>query len=249
MTQPTLGAFDAYGIELEYMIVDARHARRRARRRSLLDAMPAARATAAALRVGWSNEIVLARRRAQERRPRPRSRARCRSRSSRSVARRTARSQPPTRGCCRPACIHGWTRHASPRCGRAAMLRDLRGVRPHLRLPRDTAGRTCRACTSTCRSPTTHKFARLLAAVRLVLPLIPALAASSPYRGWRGRCVSAIIDLRCTPRTPHDFPQIVGAVVPEPSINRAAYERDILSPMYDAIAGARPRRACCGTSG
>ena len=72
-------------------------------------------------------------------------------------------------------------------------------------------------------------------AVRVVLPLIPALAASSPLAGgadtgWRDYrlCVYATNSER--------FPGITGAVVPEPAASRAAYERDVLHPMYAAIA-------------
>src|SRR4030095_13291601 len=35
-------------------------------------------------------------------------------------------------------------------------------------------------------------------------------------------------------------PEMLGAIVPEPSTSRARYERDVLSPMYDAIASLDP---------
>ena len=56
-----------------------------------------------------------------------------------------------------------------------------------------TAGRTCRACTSTCRSRTTTSSARLHAAIRALLPILPALAASSPFVDGRA---TGLLDTR-----------------------------------------------------
>jgi gamma-glutamyl:cysteine ligase YbdK (ATP-grasp superfamily) len=79
------------------------------------------------------------------------------------------------------------------------------------------------------------EFARLHAAVRLVLPLIPALAASSPLREGR---LAGQLDARLDAYRHHTgtIPAIVRDVIPEPVANRAEYETQILQPMYDAIA-------------
>ena len=83
------------------------------------------------------------------------------------------------------------------------------------------------------------QFARLHAAVRLVLPLVPALAASSPFVD--GRAASER-DHRLAEYATHvaRVPELVGAIVPEPSDSRQAYERDVLARMYDAIAPHDP---------
>ena len=83
------------------------------------------------------------------------------------------------------------------------------------------------------------EFARLHAAVRVLLPLIPALAASSPYA--MGRAQPAL-DQRLVEYRDNAlrFPEITGAVVPENAASRESYERDILAPIYRAVAPVDP---------
>ena len=83
------------------------------------------------------------------------------------------------------------------------------------------------------------QFARLHAAVRLVLPLLPALAASSPIADG---VVTPMLDFRldayyaiCA-----STPSVVGDVVPETVGSRAEYDARILAPMYDEIAPLDP---------
>lgn len=76
-----------------------------------------------------------------------------------------------------------------------------------------------------------EEFGRLHAAIRLVLPLLPAIAASSPiYDGQ----LAPFRDSRLHHYIHHcdAIPSIVGAVVPEPVYTAADYEREILQPMY-----------------
>lgn len=79
------------------------------------------------------------------------------------------------------------------------------------------------------------EFERLHAAVRLVLPLIPALAASSPYAEGRD---SACADYRMEVYTHNAdlVPSIAGLIVPETVHGHADYEARILQPMYRDIA-------------
>ncbi len=79
------------------------------------------------------------------------------------------------------------------------------------------------------------QFARLHAAIRLVLPLLPALAASSPFldAGATGLMDSRMEAYR---HNSARIPEIAGLIVPEPVRSRAEYQRDILAPMYSAIA-------------
>jgi gamma-glutamyl:cysteine ligase YbdK (ATP-grasp superfamily) len=79
------------------------------------------------------------------------------------------------------------------------------------------------------------EFARLHAAIRLILPLLPALAASSPIAEGRP---TGLLDFRLEayrnncPITP----SVVGRVVPETVETQAEYDAKVLRPMYDEIA-------------
>ncbi len=84
-----------------------------------------------------------------------------------------------------------------------------------------------------------REFERLNAAVRVALPILPALAASSPYvdgrlggwmderlRAYRGHCARV--------------PSLTGRVIPEPVWTEAAYQREILEPIWRDLAAFDP---------
>lgn len=84
-----------------------------------------------------------------------------------------------------------------------------------------------------------EEFARLHAAIRLVLPVLPALAASSPVAdgglsGWADYRMRVYCD------NADNIPCIAGMVIPETVSSRAEYEQVILAPMYRAIAPYDP---------
>ena len=83
------------------------------------------------------------------------------------------------------------------------------------------------------------EFGRLHAAVRFLLPVLPALAASSPVveRRPTGRLDNRLDAYR---RNCARIPSVTGQVVPEPVFTRADYERTILGRMYDDIAPHDP---------
>ncbi|MDQ9170428.1 glutamate-cysteine ligase family protein [Oxalobacteraceae bacterium R-40] len=85
-----------------------------------------------------------------------------------------------------------------------------------------------------------EEFARLHAAVRLLLPILPALAASSPIADGKA---TGFADFRMeTYRSNADkIPSIAGLVVPENVSSRAEYEALILHPMYRDIAPFDPQ--------
>jgi carboxylate-amine ligase len=84
-----------------------------------------------------------------------------------------------------------------------------------------------------------EELARLHAAVRLVLPLLPGLAAASPYLdGRRQPFLDARLDTYR--RNQARVPEIVGSVIPEPIASAADYQDRILAPMYAAIAPHDP---------
>jgi len=84
-----------------------------------------------------------------------------------------------------------------------------------------------------------EEFGRLHAAIRLVLPLIPALSAASPYlEGARAPALDArLVSYRGNARR---VPSVTGQVVPEPAFTRAQYEREILGRIYDDMMGLDP---------
>ena len=83
------------------------------------------------------------------------------------------------------------------------------------------------------------EFARLHTAIRLVLPLIPALAASSPFADG---AATGFRDYRLAVYETHAsrFPSITGDVVPDVASSRSEYERTVLSPMYEALLESDP---------
>ncbi len=83
------------------------------------------------------------------------------------------------------------------------------------------------------------EFGRLHAAIRMVLPLLPALAASSPIyeRRLSGFCDSRLEVYRTNARR---VPSVSGLVVPEPVFTRADYESKIFAKMFAEIAPLDP---------
>lgn len=83
------------------------------------------------------------------------------------------------------------------------------------------------------------EFARLHAAIRLLLPILPALAASSPIAAGRP---AGLLDFRLEAYRSNalQIPSITGLVIPETVTSRADYEARILAPMYRDIAPFDP---------
>ena len=84
-----------------------------------------------------------------------------------------------------------------------------------------------------------EEFRRLHAAIRLVLPLLPAIAASSPVIERRR---SGLLDTRLDVYRDNAsaFPSIAGQIIPEPVFSRDAYYHTILQPMCDDIRPLDP---------
>ena len=74
------------------------------------------------------------------------------------------------------------------------------------------------------------QFERLHAAVRLVLPLLPALAASSPVVEWR---IADQLDARLVHYIGHcrRVPSLIGDVIPEPIFDEATYREQVFAPI------------------
>jgi gamma-glutamyl:cysteine ligase YbdK (ATP-grasp superfamily) len=85
------------------------------------------------------------------------------------------------------------------------------------------------------------EFARLHAAVRVILPLLPALAASSPIVEGRltGRMDTRLWYYRGNQRA---VPVVTARVIPEPVFTKAAYDETILQPIARALEPLDPER-------
>jgi carboxylate-amine ligase len=84
-----------------------------------------------------------------------------------------------------------------------------------------------------------EEFARLHAAVRLALPIIPALAASSPIAEGKQ---TGFLDFRMEAYRTNALrvPSIAGRLIPETVRSRAEYEERILATIYRDIAPFDP---------
>ncbi len=83
------------------------------------------------------------------------------------------------------------------------------------------------------------EFGRLHSAIRVLLPLIPALTASSPLMDG---LISGSMDTRLVQYqlNQKQIPSIAGLVIPEPVIDKASYEKEILAPIYREITPFDP---------
>jgi len=234
----TLHAFAGYGIELEYMIVD----------RQTLDVLPIADRMLRTAdgrvvneiprgRFAWSNEVVLHLIELKNKRPDPALpplidgfQAEVRALNAGLEAHGACLMPTATHPWMNPAVeTHLWNHdHAEIYrtydrifdCKRHGWA-NLQSM--HLNLP--FAGDA--------------EFARLHAAVRLVLPILPALAASSPFADGQ---FSGILDARMEHYRTHQIavPATIGAVIPEATADIADYRDCVLAPMYEAIAPHDP---------
>lgn len=79
------------------------------------------------------------------------------------------------------------------------------------------------------------EFGKLHAAIRLVLPILPALAAGSPIVGGT---LTGFMDTRLDyyRNNQKRVPSIAGSIIPEPVYTRSAYEKTVFGRIYEDIA-------------
>ncbi|EGJ50784.1 carboxylate-amine ligase [Desulfocurvibacter africanus] len=84
-----------------------------------------------------------------------------------------------------------------------------------------------------------EEFARLHAAIRLLMPLMPALTASTPVLDGRA---TGFLDTRMDyyARNSARVPSVTGLVVPEQVASREEYDRIIMQPMFADMAPLDP---------
>ncbi len=83
------------------------------------------------------------------------------------------------------------------------------------------------------------EFGKLHAAIRMVLPLIPAISASSPILDGK---ITGYQDTRLQVyrHNQDKVPQVAGKIIPEAVFNQRDYQCKILTPSYQAIAPFDP---------
>ena len=236
MDSAPLHAFAGYGIELEYMIVD----------RNTLSVLPIAdRLLGHSGEVprghfAWSNEVALHLIELKNARPAPALASL--ANGFQAEVRALNAALEPLGACLMPSAMHPWMNPATETrlwphdhadiyrsydrifdCKRHGWA-NLQSM--HLNLPfADDA-----------------EFARLHAAVRLVLPILPALAASSPFADGR---FSGFLDTRMENYRSHQIkvPATIGDVIPDAVASIADYHAHVLAPMYEVIAPHDPEHA------
>jgi carboxylate-amine ligase len=79
------------------------------------------------------------------------------------------------------------------------------------------------------------EFSRLHAAIRLLLPIIPALSASSPILDGKD---TGFLDARMEAYLHHQekVPELMGSLIPEAVFSQEEYYREIFSPIAKAMA-------------
>jgi gamma-glutamyl:cysteine ligase YbdK (ATP-grasp superfamily) len=84
-----------------------------------------------------------------------------------------------------------------------------------------------------------EEFSRLHSAIRLLMPIMPALTASSPIMdGTAGTHLDNRMKYYCTNSV--KIPQVAGRIIPEGVYSEADYQKKIFAPMYQAIASHDP---------
>jgi glutamate---cysteine ligase / carboxylate-amine ligase len=81
---------------------------------------------------------------------------------------------------------------------------------------------------------TEEEFRRLHSAIRLLLPLLPALSASSPFVNG-GKADGLNMRMMVYAANSSSIPSVTGLVVPELILDQKQYEREILGQIYDDI--------------
>ena len=234
MTPGRLGLFDAFGVELEYMIVDrqtlgVRPIADRVLMAGARSAEPVSDAEVPETGIGWSNELVLHVIELKTVEPVP-ALAGLPARFADSV-RRVNRILSSLGARLMPSAMHPLMDPA----------RDMR-LWPHDNAEIYAAFDRIFGCTghgwSNLQSVHLNlpfrgdeEFGRLHAAVRLILPMLPALAASSPMMDGR---VTGVADNRLAVyRTnARRVPSVSGQVIPEPVFTRADYQARVLEGIY-----------------
>ncbi len=238
MSSSHLKLFQAYGIEVEYMIVDAETYAVRPLSDQILKAIAGSYVAEVEIdELAWSNELVLHVIELKTNGPRPQLRGlnaalrRDLKRIDELLAGHGARLMP---GGAHPFFdpeteTKLWPHDYSPVYDSYDRIFSCKGhgwanlQSVHINLPFSGD----------------EEFGRLHAAIRMVLPLLPALAASTPLIDGR---IAPNLDQRLAvyKTNARAIPRVSGRVIPEPVFSAASYQTDLLEPIYRDIAPHDP---------
>ncbi len=234
----SLGLFEGYGIELEYMIVDP----------STLDIVPAAdRVLEAAAGepasdvdlgpLSWSNELVLHVLEMKTNGPAP-SLEGLAALFQADVCRANGLLKPMG-ATLLPGGMHPWMDPATETRIWPHEYTEVYRAYDRIFGCRGHGWSNLQSTHINLPFSGDREFVRLHAAIRAVLPLIPAIAASTPLAGGR---VTGFADTRLEyyRRNQAAVPEIAGRVIPESIRSIQEYHDRILSRIYRAIAPHDP---------
>jgi len=235
----TLGLFAGYGIEIEYMVVD----RAGLHVRPIVDEL--LRHFAGSYvgdiedgAIAWSNELALHVIELKTNGPAPSLRGLA-GEFQRSLA-RLEQALEPMGATLLPGGMHPtmdpardfrrWPHDCAEVYGAYDRIFDCRGH----------GWSNLQSCHLNLPFADDDEFGRLHLATRALLPLLPALAASSPYcegrfTGWLDWRLQVYRDNQAR------VPRIAGLVVPEPVTTRERYYRDVLEPIWADVAPFDPQ--------
>jgi gamma-glutamyl:cysteine ligase YbdK (ATP-grasp superfamily) len=236
-TPPPLHAFAGYGIELEYMIVD----------RHTLAVMPIADTLLHAAaggndvdrgRFGWSNELVL--HLVEIKNPRPDPALEPLAAGFQAEVEAINRLLHPLGAQLMPGGMHPWMAPASETRLWPHDLAPIYQAYDRIFDCRQHGQANLQSMHVNLPFASDDEFARLHAAVRLLLPILPAIAASSPIADGTP---SGYLDTRMEAyRTAvQRVPSAIGQVIPDTANSQVEYADQVLAPLYRDIAPLDPQ--------
>ncbi|MDT8440336.1 MAG: glutamate-cysteine ligase family protein [Desulfuromonadales bacterium] len=238
MSEDVLGLFQGYGVELEYMIVQ----------RDTLQVLPIADLLLRSPsgepveevehgRLCWSNELVLHVVELKTNGPAPGLDG-LDAEFGRQLA-EINRRLAPLHGMLMPGAMHPWMDPETETRVWPYGNRDIYHAYDRIFGCRGHGWSNLQSAHLNLPFADDAEFGRLHAAIRLVLPLLPALAAASPVMGGR---VTGLLDNRLEVYRFNQvsIPSITGQIIPEAAFTIEAYQRTILAAMYRDIAAEDP---------
>jgi gamma-glutamyl:cysteine ligase YbdK (ATP-grasp superfamily) len=236
--QPVLHLFDGFGIELEYMLVDAKTLAVLPVSDQILHTVAGTYASEVDLgEVAWSNELVLHVIELKTNGP-----ARELTGLPNAFMAHIAHINSllaPLGGCLMPSAMHPWM---EPRYETRLWPHEYNPVYVALDRIFGCQGHGWANLQSVhLNLPFANdaEFGPLHAAIRLLLPIMPALAASSPIIERRP---TGFLDTRMEVYRTNAarVPSVSGDIIPEPVFTKQAYEQQILQRLYQDIATYDP---------
>jgi gamma-glutamyl:cysteine ligase YbdK (ATP-grasp superfamily) len=233
-----LGLFDAYGVELEYMIVDA----------ATLDVAPVADALLETVageptdeylngEVAWNNELALHVLELKCNGPRDRLAGLGKAFGENVVLANDVLARSDRR--LMPSAMHPWMDPARELVLWPHGSREIYRTFDRIFACRGHGWANLQSAHLNLPFAGDEQFARLHTAIRLLLPLLPGLAASSPLIDGK---LNGILDNRLVAYRQNcaRIPSITAEVVPEPIQSIGEYQEKLLAPLYRDLAPHDP---------